>query len=280
MSSTFPVGYSSCPNDTFMFHGLVHGRVPTPGLRWEPWMADIEELNRRAAGDEPLPFTKLSMAAYARVADRYRLLDAGAALGRGNGPLVVVRDADRFGDLNSMAGEAVAIPGEGTTAWLLLRILGGGAVRPVPMRFDHILPAVAAGKCAGGLIIHESRFTYRDHGLRCVADLGELWEAETGLPLPLGLIAARRDLDPHVVTAFTEGLRASVRGAFADPAASRDYVRQHAQEMDEAVTRSHIDLYVNAFSESLGDEGRAAVDAILERGRACGAIPVGSDPWA
>jgi 1,4-dihydroxy-6-naphthoate synthase len=174
----------------------------------------------------------------------------------------------------------VAIPGEATTANLLLRSFGPAKLERITMRFDRIMPALAAGEVDAGLVIHESRFTYPEHGLACIADLGEVWEAATGLPLPLGVIVARRELPEATAAAVARGLRASVEAAWADPAASRPYVRTHAQEMDEDVCRKHIALYVNDFSASLGDEGRRAIETLVRRMREVGAMPVDAPgPW-
>ena len=288
---TLDVGFSSCPNDTFMFHGLIRGGVEVPGLRFAPVIADIEALNLRALGREPqrrgppLPLTKLSAAALAHLCDDYSVLSAGAALGRGCGPLVVRRGDDvGLGDLADLRGRTVAIPGEYTTAHLLLRTFfaeraPGQDLRVRILRFEQIMPAVAAGEVDAGLIIHESRFTYADHGLVELADLGALWEASTGLPIPLGMICASRRLDPATVDAVEAGLRRSVELAFAEPERSRAWIREHAQELDDAVCSRHIALYVNDFSVALGAEGRAAIDELLRRGRASGFLPPGRDCW-
>lgn len=282
--TVLPLGFSPCPNDTFMFDALVHGRVDAEGLQLRPELDDIEVLNRRALGLDPrppLPITKVSVAALAHLTADYAVLDAGAALGRGCGPLVLCRgDDSRYATLAALAGARVAIPGEATTANLLLRIFGPAQLERVTMRFDRIMPALAAGEVDAGLVIHESRFTYREHGLGCIADLGEVWEAATGLPLPLGVIVARRELPAEVVAAVEAGLRRSVEAAWADPDATRPYVRAHAQELDDDVCRRHIALYVNGFSAALGDEGRRAIETLVERMRLVGAMPPGAPgPW-
>jgi 1,4-dihydroxy-6-naphthoate synthase len=281
MSDALAIGFSPCPNDTFMFHALVAGEVP--GLRVQPWLADIEALNLRALGADPLPITKLSVHALAHVRERYTVLAAGAALGRGCGPLVVSRpglfEGESAGALRRLRGRRVAIPGRYTTAYLLLRALAPWLTEVVPMRFEAIMPAVAAGEVDAGLIIHESRFTYRAHGLVQLADLGVLWEAETGLPLPLGVIAVQRGLGDSLASALERGIAASILAARARPEAAWPYIRAHAQEMDEAVCRQHIALYVNEFSLALGDEGRAAIDTLLARGEAAGLLPGGSAVW-
>jgi 1,4-dihydroxy-6-naphthoate synthase len=256
-------GFTPCPNDAFAFHALVHGLVPAP-CEVEPVLRDIEELNRRAAGAE-LELTKLSFGAAAAAGDRYRLLRSGAALGRGVGPLVVARDA---GALEDAAVGRVAVPGLETTAFLLLRLAAPSLGEVVELRYDRILDAVIAGEVDAGLIIHESRFTYGEHGLVSVADLGEWWEGETGLPVPLAGIFARSDLDPELVAEVEAAIRASVEYAFAHPDASRDYVRSLSQEMSDEVCAAHIALYVNDHSVDIGDEGLAAVGRLLGRASA------------
>ncbi|MBD0330290.1 MAG: 1,4-dihydroxy-6-naphthoate synthase [Thermoleophilia bacterium] len=251
-------GFSPCPNDTFAFHALVHGLVDAP-LTVEPVLLDIQELNTRAH-EGAFDLTKLSFGALAGAAGRYRLLRSGAALGRGVGPLVVAREPI---DLARAATGRVAIPGRGTTAFLLLRLAVRELGEVVELRYDRIADAVERGEADAGLIIHESRFTYAEHGLVRVADLGEWWEAETGLPVPLAGICARRDLDDGLVTAAEGAIRASVEHALAHPGASREYVRAHAQELSKAVTRAHIALYVNEFSVELGDEGLAAIERLV-----------------
>ncbi len=262
-------GFSPCPNDTFAFHALARGRVAVPGLAIEPVLADVEELNRRALAAE-LELTKLSFHALAHVLDRYALLRAGAALGRGCGPLVVARPGRAPADL---AQVTVAVPGRYTTAHLLLALYLGRPPRVEPMLFSQVMPAVARGEFAAGLIIHEGRFTYGRLGLESLVDLGQWWEAETGLPIPLGCIAARRDLGPALGLALEEALAQSVEQAWARPRDSRRFVLDHAQEMEEEVVAQHIGLYVNQFTRELGPEGLRAVEHMLERGRAAGLLP-------
>jgi len=222
----------------------------------EPVLLDIEELNRRAYAGE-LDLTKLSFGAVAGVGDRYRLLRSGAALGRGVGPLVVAREKLQ------LAGARIAIPGRETTAYLLLRLAEPELGEVVELRYDRILGAVAAGEVDAGLIIHESRFTYADHGLVAVSDLGSWWERDTGLPVPLAGIFARADLDDAAIAAAEVAIRDSVEHAFAHPEASRGYVRAHSQEMSDDVCDAHIALYVNEFSVDLGDEGMVAIERLL-----------------
>jgi 1,4-dihydroxy-6-naphthoate synthase len=260
---TLTFGFTPCPNDAFAFHALVHGLVPAP-FEVEPVLLDIEELNRRAADGE-LQLSKLSFGAAAAAGDRYRLLRSGAALGRGVGPLVVAREAR---SLAAAAAGRIAVPGRETTAFLLLRLAAPGLGEVVELRYDRILEAVVGGQVGAGLIIHESRFTYGDHGLVSVAELGEWWEGETGLPVPLAGIFARSDLEPDVAGEAEAAIRASVEYAFAHPEASRDYVRSLSHELSEAVCAAHIALYVNEHSVDIGDEGLAAVDRLLGRATA------------
>jgi 1,4-dihydroxy-6-naphthoate synthase len=263
-------GYSPCPNDTFAFHALAHGLVDAP-FRVRPVLLDIEELNRRARRGE-FDLTKLSIGAFAAVGDRYRLLRSGAALGRGVGPLVVARGETSLAD--AVRGR-VAIPGLDTTAYRLLRLAAPPAGVVVEMRYDVILRAVAAGDVDAGLIIHESRFTYADHGLVRIADLGAWWERETGLPVPLAGICARADLDAHHAAAAEDAIRRSVQHAFDHPDASRDYVRAHARELADDVCAAHIALYVNEYTLDVGDDGLRAIRRLAAAGAAGGQVSPG-----
>lgn len=260
---TLSLAISPCPNDTFVFHALVHGLVPgAPPV--EVTYADVDVTNT-AIGQRTFDLLKVSYAALPGMPDDYALLPCGGALGRGCGPLLLV--ADDRPDLD-LTGASVAVPGELTTAYLLFRLWAGrrapATVEVVP--FHEIMPAVAAGRYDAGLVIHEARFTYPQHRLRALVDLGEWWEHDTGLPIPLGAILARQDrVDPD---AAAEWVRASVRAAWADPAASRDYVLSHAQELEPTVVDRHIQLYVNEYTADLGSEGRAAVATLLQRAAA------------
>jgi len=268
---TLGVGYSSCPNDTFIFHALVSGIVETPGVRWRPIIEDVEALNARAFARE-IPVTKISFHALGHLRGSYALLASGAALGRGCGPLIVARDASVAARL---ASARVAIPGARTSAALLLR-LREPRIRPenlIVMTFDRILDAVSGGEVDAGLIIHESRFTYAARGLVSLEDLGSWWEGESGLPIPLGGIIADRRLGAPRIRHIEMALRRSVVHARRHPDASREYVRSHAQELSEDVTRAHIALYVNDFTEDLGEEGLRAVQALFEAAEARGIVP-------
>ena len=251
-------GYSPCPNDTFAFHALVHGLVHAP-FRVVPVLLDIEELNRRAHTSE-FDLTKLSVGAFASVGEKYRMLRSGAALGHGVGPLVVTRTPMSLAD--AVRG-TIAIPGRATTAYRLLRLAAPSLNNVVELRYDRILHAVESGEVDAGLIIHESRFTYAQHGLHKAIDLGDWWEHETKLPVPLAGICARNDLDDETVRAAERAIRASVQYAFDHPDASREYVQQHAQEMSREVQAQHIALYVNEHSLDIGDEGLRAIERLV-----------------
>lgn len=264
MTELLSLAHSPCPNDTFVFHAWSHGLIPgAPPV--EVTFADVDVTNT-AAERGTYDVVKVSYAALPWLLRDYALLPSGGALGYGCGPLVVT--ADR----TEIAGATVAVPGDRTTAYLLFRLWS--AARP-PARVDvvpfaEIMPAVRAGRYDAGLVIHEARFTYRGYGLTCLADLGSWWEAETGLPIPLGAILARRRLDTGRLAAV---VRESVERAWADPAASTGYVARHATEMNPQVQRQHIELYVNRFTADLGEEGRTAVRTLLDRAARAGVAP-------
>ena len=254
--------FSPCPNDTFAFHALVHGLVP--GVTVTPHLDDIEALNIRAATGAA-EVTKVSMSAYRPRPESFVLLRAGGAAGFGVGPIVVAKSP-------RPVGGRIAIPGERTTAALLLRLLG--RFDTVAMRFDQIEDAVLRGEADCGVLIHEGRFTYQAKGLTQLADLGSVWESRMQCPLPLAAIAIRRDLAPRLAPAVDAALRASVEYAFAHPEASREYVAAHAQEMDPDVSARHIQLYVNDYTRALDE---SAVLRMLEWGRQEGLFPPGGD---
>lgn len=246
---------SPCPNDTFMFDGIVNGRVDCEGLTFEVEFHDIEELN--AGVQQALPdVSKISCAVLPAITEHYRLLDSGAALGRGNGPLLVRRKGER-GELKH-----ILVPGEHTTANALIGRLFPEIEVRTPMLFSEIAAAVERGEADGGVLIHEGRFVYERRQLELVADLGLEWEARTQLPLPLGGIVVRRNLPEDVQQKVERVLRRSIEYAFANPMASREFVKQHAQELEDDVIDKHISLFVNDFSLSLGAEGRRAMEAL------------------
>ncbi|MFK0116574.1 1,4-dihydroxy-6-naphthoate synthase [Streptomyces sp. NPDC090994] len=277
--SSVRIAYSPCPNDTFVFDALAHGRVPgAPAL--DVTFADIDLTNGMAERGE-YDVLKVSYAVLPYVLDEYALLPCGGALGRGCGPLVLTREAG-----TDLRGRTVAVPSEKSTAYLLFRLwaadtVPGGVGEIVVMPFHEIMPAVRDGKVDAGLVIHEARFTYQNYGLHKLADMGEHWEATTGLPIPLGAIIAKRSLGAEVLTGLADAVRASVRAAWDDPEVSRPYVMAHAQEMDPAVADQHIGLYVNEFTADLGEDGYAAIRGLLTRAAAEGLVPaLGPDALA
>jgi 1,4-dihydroxy-6-naphthoate synthase len=253
------LGISPCPNDTFIFDALVNGRLEAPGLEVEVFHEDVQTLNEWAQMGR-LDVTKLSYGVLPRVAGQYALLDAGGALGRGVGPLLVSRPGLRFDPATS----TVAIPGRDTTAHLLFALAFPAANHRRFLVFSEIEGAVARGEVDAGVIIHEGRFTYAARGLAKVLDLGEHWESVTGAPIPLGGIVARRSLGAEVHARLDALIRASLADAWRRHPALSEYVRGHAQELDEAVMRQHVALYVNEFSDRLGPEGRTAVATLLD----------------
>lgn len=279
MTRPLSLAYSPCPNDTYIFaawtRGLLADAPPVNVV-----LGDVEALNE-AARDARFELTKVSYGAIPYLLDSYRILRAGGALGRGCGPLLIAKP-DATGCVPQLAGlpanARIAIPGALTTAYLLLRLALGREIDAVPMRFDRIVDAVARGDVAAGLIIHESRFTYARAGLARIADLGEWWETQTGRPIPLGAILARRDLDTRAAEKIDTTIRASLAFAREDDAAIEPYVREHAFEMDGDVMRAHIALYVNEYSDDLGADGTAAIAALFERAAEAGLIPRGVQP--
>jgi 1,4-dihydroxy-6-naphthoate synthase len=262
--SALDIAFSPCPNDTFVFHAWVHGLVEGPSV--SVTYADIDVTNT-AVADGRFDLAKISYAALPWVLDTHRLLPCGGALGRGCGPLVLTREP-----MDSLDGRTVAVPSERSTAYLLFRLWAAGQ-RPARIDvvpFASIMPAVRDGDCDAGLVIHEARFTYPSYGLTALADLGEWWESETGLAIPLGAIVARRELD---TAALARTLRNSIDYAWADPGASAAYVAAHADELSPEVQRQHIDLYVNDFTRDLGDEGLAAIRTLLDRAHAADLVP-------
>lgn len=266
---TLRLGFSPCPNDTFIFGALATGSLDVPNWRLKVTLEDVETLNNFARKGI-LELTKISVHAFALVAEQYGLLRSGAALGKGCGPLVVAREPR---DMDSLAGEVIAIPGELTTANLLLQLYGEGFSRVVPMDYDTIMPRLQRNEFAAGVIIHEGRFTYRNYGLHQVLDLGAWWEESQNLPLPLGAILVRRDLGPNVAQIMESAIRRSMAFARQQPDEVWPYIKMHAQEMDDSVIQQHIDLYVNDYSLELGEEGTRAIRKLLELAHENGLVP-------
>ena len=268
---TLTIGFSPCPNDCFMFDAIVHRRIDLEGLEFSVRMADVEALNRAAFAGE-VDVTKLSFHAFAYCSGEYVLLDAGSALGRSCGPLLISK---RPIDVAEVAEGrlSVAIPGRYTTANFLLGLAFPAARNRTELVFSEIEAALLDGRFDTGLIIHENRFTYETKGLRKIIDLGEYWEGRTGAPIPLGGIVMRRSLPEEIQQRMNRVMRRSVEYAFAHPDASMPFVREHAQEMSPDVMRQHIDLYVNEYSVDLGADGRRAVETLFQHATAAGVIP-------
>lgn len=264
---TLTLGISPCPNDTYIFHALLHGLVDVP-FALDLHIADVEELNTLALRGA-LDASKISVGVAGHIARQYALLRTGAALGWGCGPLVVARTPL---PVEALRDARIAIPGQMTTANLLLDVHGGFAGPRTAMRFDHVMPAVLNGEADAGVVIHEGRFIAPGLGLHTVLDLGAWWEGAFAMPLPLGVIAVRRDVDAPTARALEAAIAASLAHAHAHPEASADFIRSHAQEMAQDVTRAHIRTFVNDFSMNLGQEGMQAVTALVSRG-ADGPLP-------
>lgn len=270
------IAFSPCPNDTFVFHAWAHDLIPgAPKL--DIMYADIDITNTLAAQGEGPEVMKISYAALPWVMDNYSLLPCGGALGRGCGPLVLTQgnSGESANDPARLSNKRVAVPSERSTAYLLFRLwaaqnVPGGVGEIVVMPFHEIMPAVRDGKIDAGLVIHEARFTYQNYGLSLMTDLGNWWESDTSLPIPLGAIIAKKSMDIEALTNWT---RSSVEYAWANPTASQEYVMSHAQELSQEVAKAHINLYVNEFTRNLGNDGYAAVEALLGRAAEEGLVP-------
>ena len=264
--------FSPCPNDTFIFDAMVHHKIDTEGLEFDVRLEDVETLNRLVLSGQP-DISKISYGLLPLVIPDYRVLNAGSALGRGVGPLLI--STVPLGESDAaLQDNTVVLPGMHTTAHMLFSLAFPYAKKKIFLPFHEIENAVLNGVADAGVIIHENRFTYADKGLIKLADLGEIWEKNTGQPIPLGGIVMRRDLDHELLEKTDRVIRRSLEYAFAHYPELPVYVKEHAQEMDESVMRKHIDLYVNEFSLSLGKEGRAAVWKMLEIGTSLHPEPI------
>lgn len=264
------LAYSPCPNDTYIFSALTNGLLEhAPQVRAQ--LEDIENLNNSALKAD-YELTKVSYGAIPQLMEKYRILRAGGALGRGCGPLLITRKGGST-SIEDYREKLVAIPGEMTTAFMLLRLAMGKRPQTLALRFDRIVEAVAGGNADAGLIIHESRFTYQESGLVQVVDLGDWWESQTRMPIPLGAILVRRDVDEAAAHGINGAIVRSLRFARENEPAVMKYVREHATEMQEDVMRKHIALYVNEFSEDVGEAGIAAVKELFARAHAAGIVP-------
>jgi len=272
---TLSLGFSPCPNDTFIFDALIHHKIDTEGLDFEVFYDDVETLNQKAFHGE-LDITKLSYHAFAYVADQYVLLDSGSALGFGVGPMLICKGDEeemrkKLSEPNSQV--RIGIPGKYTTANFLLGLAFPEALNKEELVFSDIENAVLEGRVDVGLIIHENRFTYQDNGLNKILDLGDYWEKQTGLAIPLGGIVANRSLPLDVQHKINRVLRRSVEFAFSNPKSGLEYIRSHAQEMSEEVMYKHIELYVNQYSVELGSEGKKAIKLLFDTATEKNVIP-------
>lgn len=256
------LGFSSCPNDTFIFEALVNKRINTEGYEFQVRMADVEELNKLAF-ESLLDITKISVAAYPKIADKYLILDSGSALGNDNGPILISKHKvypDEIDDLK------IAIPGLNTTANLLISIAYPKAINKKEYLFSDIEEVVLSGETDAGLIIHESRFTFQAKGLKKIVDLGEYWESQYKQLIPLGCIVIKRTISQEIMRVINSLINESVNFAFNDPDKSWPYIKKHAQELDNDVIQKHIDLYVNKYSVELGEKGREAIQFLFTKG--------------
>lgn len=265
MNTTITLGFSPCPNDCFIFDALIHKRIDTEGIDFEIKMEDVETLNRWAV-EGKLDITKLSFHAFAYLTDVYQLLHAGSALGFNCGPLLISKREINIEDVKSDKLK-IAIPGKLTTANFLLSLAFPAAVNKTELVFSEIENAVLSGEFDAGLIIHENRFTYEQKGLKKIIDLGEYWESLIHAPIPLGGIVIKRNLPDELKHKIDRLIKKSVEYAFANPLASKDFVKCHAQEMDETVMQKHIDLYVNQYSVELGELGEQAVELMMNKAK-------------
>lgn len=268
MNMELSLGFSPCPNDTYIFEALINGKVKSD-LSFKEILADVQQLNNMAFENE-LDLTKISFAAYPKASPNYQILNSGSALGRNCGPLLISNKEADLDLFKSKKNARIAIPGFATTANLLLNIAFPYHQNKIELVFSDIEQAVIDGYVDYGLIIHESRFTYRSKGLYKVLDLGEFWESEYQLPIPLGCIAVKRSLPQEVKLEADQKIKASLQNANANPESAMDYIRAHAQEMDEKVMLQHIHLYVNRFTINLGDEGKNAIRFLFEKGHELG----------
>ncbi|TCC86533.1 1,4-dihydroxy-6-naphthoate synthase [Pedobacter hiemivivus] len=258
------LGFSPCPNDTFIFDALIHHKIDTEGLEFEVFFDDVETLNQKALRGE-LDITKLSFHAFAYVHEQYALLDAGSALGFGVGPLLICHDENIVAQREQLNPKyKVGIPGKYTTANFLLGIAFPHLTNKQEMVFSDIETSLLEDKIDLGLIIHENRFTYTEKGLHKIVDLGNYWEQLTGCAIPLGGIVINRALDQTTKEKVNRLIKKSVEFAFANPKSGLDFIKQHAQEMSEEVMYKHIELYVNKYSIELGEEGRKAIDVLFK----------------
>jgi len=269
MQKKLSLAYSTCPNDTYIFYALAHGKIDLGDLSFDIMLNDVEHLNQEAKKGI-IDISKLSFAAIGHLMETYGLLRSGAALGRGCGPMIVARKGT---DLNNLKSGKIAVPGLWTTANLLLGLFTKNRPNVFPVVFDKIMPAVEKKEFDFGVIIHEGRFTYQNYNLQCLMDLGKWWEDETKMPIPLGGIAIRRELPKEIISRVETGIRKSIEYAHRNPEEADAYIKAHAQEMSGDVISQHINLYVNDFSTDIGDQGTAAIETFFAKARKNGIIP-------
>jgi len=269
MQKKLSLAYSTCPNDTYIFYALAHGKIDLGDLSFDIMLNDVEHLNQEAKKGI-IDISKLSFAAIGHLMETYGLLRSGAALGRGCGPMIVARKGT---DLNNLKSGKIAVPGLWTTANLLLGLFTKNRPNVFPVVFDKIMPAVEKKEFDFGVIIHEGRFTYQNYNLQCLMDLGKWWEDETKMPIPLGGIAIRRELPKEIISRVETGIRKSIEYAHRNPEEADAYIKAHAQEMSGDVISQHINLYVNDFSTDIGDQGTAAIETLFAKARKNGIIP-------
>ncbi|MCF6365409.1 MAG: 1,4-dihydroxy-6-naphthoate synthase [Bacteroidales bacterium] len=263
------LGFSTCPNDTFIFDAAVHHKIDTEGIQFELILADVEELNKKAF-EGKIDITKLSYHAYSYAAENYVLLNSGSALGNNNGPLLISKKKIYRNEVNDLK---IAIPGKFTTANLLLGIAYPKAKNKIPYLFSDIEDAVNDEEVDAGLIIHENRFTYEAKGLKKIIDLGEFWENMTKTPIPLGGIVINRKHPPELQLKISNIIKTSIEFAYKNPESSLSYIKQYAQEMNAEIMKKHIDLYVNNFSLDLGKVGKNAVKTLYNEASERDLIP-------
>ncbi|WP_457552837.1 menaquinone biosynthesis family protein [Desulfobacula sp.] len=276
---TYSMAFSSCPNDTFIFKAIARKLIDLHGYKFDIVLKDVETLNQNAAKGT-YDITKLSFAAFGSLVDTYALLRTGSALGIGCGPLIISLPGRYIDDKKK---PVIAVPGMGTTACHLFRfymddLFAGKETHIMPMPFEKIMPAVIEKKADFGVIIHEGRFVYQDMGFELKADLGQWWENKTFLPIPLGCIAVKRDIDPAIARDIQNLIRHSIDHAFLHPSKAYDYIQAHAQELNTEVIQQHIKLYVNDFSKDIGKKGEAAITTFFEKARESGLIKKSKTP--
>jgi 1,4-dihydroxy-6-naphthoate synthase len=256
----FTLAYSPCPNDTFIFYNMVHKQLFS-GFTIKEELHDVEKLNQ-SAKIELYDSTKLSFFAYFHVLDKYKLLNSGSALGSGCGPLIVKKKGKQIGDLK---GKNILVPGLMTTANLLTNVYLNSNFIPIALRYDLIMDKILSDEYDAGVIIHEERFTYEKRGLEKIVDLGDFWEGTYGHPIPLGAISIKKSIDSVIQKSFDSVIKKSLEMAYSNPVEPKSYILENAQEKDENVVQSHIDLYVNNYSLDLGDKGKKAIEFLLEK---------------